>query len=404
MQAAFVFDAARTPRGRGKPGAGSLQEVAPVVLAAGVFRFLADRNGLKGPEVEDVILGCVDPVGDQAGDVARSAALAARLGDEVPGVQINRFCASGLEAVAMAAARVRAGDAQLVFAGGLEMMSRVGMGGSGMPVLTDPALALPLRAIPQGIAADLLATIDGRSRAEVDAFAAESHRRAAAAWTDGRFQRSVVPVRDGLGLTILERDETIRPDVSEAGLLELEPAFAAMARLAGFDAVAIQRYPGVERISHVHHAGNSSQIADGAAAVILGSEAAALEHGLTPRGRILSSVTVGSEPTIMLTGPVEACRRALAKAGLSVADVDVWEVNEAFASVVLHVVSQLGLDQERVNPNGGAIAMGHPLGATGAMLLGTLLDELERSGGRYGVATLCAASGQAIAMVLERMP
>jgi acetyl-CoA C-acetyltransferase len=403
MTEAFIYDALRTPRGRGKAENGGLHEVSPTELAATTLRALGQRNTLKSDAVDDVILGCVDPVMDQAGDIARSAALVAGLHERVPGVQINRFCASGLEAVSLAAAKVKSGDVELVAAGGIEMMSRVGMGGSGMPVLTDPAIAIPHMMIPQGVSADLIATIDGFSRDDVDALAVESQQRASRAWQEGRFAKSVVPVVDANGLTILAKDEMIRPEANMQALGALAPAFAGLAGMAGFDSVALQRYPNVERLNYVHHAGNSSQIVDGAAIVLVGSKAAGDAHGMKPRARILSSVSIGSEPTIMLTGPVEATRIALTKAGLGFHDVDLWELNEAFASVVLHFCKKTGVSMDKMNVNGGAIAMGHPLGATGAMILGTLLDELERADKNLGVATLCAASGQAIAMVIERV-
>ena len=403
MPDALIFDAVRTPRGRGKAETGGLHEVAPVELAAGTLRALRDRHALPIDSVDDVILGCVDPVMDQAGDIARSAALVAGFGDGVPGLQINRFCASGLEAVSIAASRVKSEDADLIIAGGVEMMSRIGMGGSGMPVLTDPALAIPHMMIPQGVSADLIATRDGWSRDDVDVLAVQSQQRAAHAWAEGRFAHSVIPVRDANGLTILDADETIRGDATMQSLGALSPSFAGLAAMAGFDAVAIQRYPDVEALNYVHHAGNSSQIVDGAAAVLIGSASAAEKHGLRARARIRSSVSLGSEPTIMLTGPVEAARRAVARCGMTFDDFDLWELNEAFAAVVLHFMSETGVTADRMNVNGGAIAMGHPLGATGAMILGTLIDELERADKTVGVATLCAASGQAIAMVIERI-
>jgi acetyl-CoA C-acetyltransferase len=403
MTEAYIFDAVRTPRGRGKAETGGLHEVSPTELAATTLRAVRDRNTLDSAAVDDVILGCVDPVMDQAGDIARSAAIVAGFAEGVPGVQINRFCASGLEAVSLAASKVKSGDAQLIAAGGVEMMSRVGMGGSGMPVLTDPAIAIPHMMIPQGVSADLIATRDGFSRDDVDALAVESQKRAAHAWKDGRFARSVIPVVDANGVTILAEDETIRPDANMQAMGALSPSFAGLAAMAGFDAVALQRYPDVERLNYVHHAGNSSQIVDGAAVVLVGSNEAGQAQGMKPRARILSSVSIGSEPTIMLTGPVEATRRALARAGMDIGDVDLWELNEAFASVVLHFCKETGVSLDRMNVNGGAIAMGHPLGATGAMILGTLVDELERVDKSVGVATLCAASGQAIAMVIERV-
>ncbi len=400
---AFIYDAVRTPRGRGKASTGALAEMSPIALSAMTLRAIAERNGIEPGAVDDVILGCVDPIADQGGDIARTAAMMADLGEGVPGLQINRFCASGLEAVSLAASRVSAGDADLIVAGGVEMMSRIPMGGSGAPFLTDPAVALPHFMIPQGVSADLIATRFGHSRDDVDAYAVQSQQRASAAWEEGRFARSIVAVRDENGLMILDRDETIRPDANMQSLGALTPSFGAMAEMAGFAAVALQRYPEVEAMRRVHHAGNSSQIVDGAAAVLIGSDEAGKRRGSRPRARIVGAASIGSEPTIMLTGPAEACRRALGKAGMDVSSVDIWELNEAFSSVVLYFLEELKLDPGVVNVNGGAIAMGHPLGATGAMILGTLVDELERADKQVGVATLCAASGQAIAMVVERV-
>ncbi|MEL7546077.1 MAG: acetyl-CoA C-acetyltransferase [Pseudomonadota bacterium] len=402
MTDAYIYDAVRTPRGKGKAETGGLHSVSPVELAAGQLRALKERNDFGERKVDDVILGCVDPVMDQAGDIARSAALLADYGDEVPGVQINRFCASGLEAVSLAASRVKADDAQLIAAGGVEMMSRVGMGGSGAPQVTDPGIAAPHFLIPQGVSADLIATRNGYTRDEVDAYAVDSQKRAAKAWKEGRFSRSVTPVIDENGIIILDTDETVRPDADLQSLGGLNPSFQGMAMMAGFDAVAIQKYPEIETLTYVHHAGNSSQIVDGASAVLVGSRAAGADSGLKPRARILSMASIGSEPTIMLTGPAEACRRALTRVGMTFSDIDLWELNEAFAAVVLNFMDETGVRHEVMNVNGGAIAMGHPLGATGAMILGTLVDELERADKQTGVATLCAASGQAIAMVVER--
>src|SRR5258706_5171165 len=359
---AFIYDAVRTPRGRGKAGVGALVEVSPIALAAAPLLALAIRSGVPRDSVDDVILGCVDPVGDEAGDMARSAALLANLGEGVPGVQINRFCASGLEAVAIAASRVSAGDADLIMAGGVEMMSRVAMGGSGAPFLTDPTIAIPHFMIPQAISADLLATRQGYSRTDVDAYAVRSQQRAARAWNEGRFARSVVPVRDENGLLILDRDEAIRPDADMQSLGALEPSFVGLGEMAGFAAVALQRYPDVEAMSYVHHAGNSSQIVDGAAAVLVGSEQVEGRLGLKPRARILGSASIGCEPTIMLTGPAEACRRALGRAGLDAQSVDLWELNEAFASVVLYFQDEMRLDPEVVNVNGGWSSVGEALG------------------------------------------
>ncbi len=404
MTEAFVYDAIRTPRGRGK-ATGSLYEVKPVSLVTGLLHALQERNpGLDPAAIDDVILGCVTPVGDQGADIAKTAALAAGLPDVVPGVQLNRFCGSGLEAVNQAAARVRAGWEDLFVAGGVESMSRVPMGSDGGPWAMDPETATAAGFVPQGIGADLIATIEGYDRATVDAFAAESHARAARAWRDGHFARSVVPVRDRNGLVILDRDETIRPETSVGTLGALPASFAKIGRAAGFDAVALEKYPHVREIDHVHHAGNSSGIVDGAALVLVGSEAAGTRHGLTPRARIVSVGVTSTEPTIMLTGPGPASRIALDRAGLTIADIDLVEINEAFAAVALKLMRDLGdFPHERTNISGGAIAMGHPLGATGAMILGTLVDDLERTGGRYGLATLCIGGGMGIATVVERV-
>ena len=404
MTDAYLYDAIRTPRGRGK-ATGSLYEVKPVSLVTGLLHALQERNPSLDPaQIEDVVLGCVAPIGDQGADIAKTAALAAGLPDSVPGVQLNRFCASGLEAVNQAASRVRSGWEDLIVAGGVESMSRVPMGSDGGPWAMDPETAFAAGFVPQGISADLIATIEGYDREAVDAFAAQSHARAAAAWADGRFARSIVPVRDATGLTILDHDETIRPGTSVESLSSLNPSFAALGAQAGFDAAALQRYSSVGAINHVHHAGNSSGIVDGAALVLIGSEAAGERAGLRPRARIRSVAVVGSEPTIMLTGPAPASRLALQRAGLSIDDIDLIEINEAFAAVALKLMRDLDdFPEERTNVNGGAIAMGHPLGATGAMILGTLVDELERTGGRYGLATLCVGGGMGIATVVERV-
>lgn len=403
MEHVRIFDAVRTPRGRGRATTGALAELSPVGLAAVPLRALAERSGLDTSAIGDVVLGCVDPVADQGGDIARTAVIEAGYDASVPGVQINRFCASGLEACAIAAGKVASGEVGLVVAGGVEMMSRIPMLSSGMPVLSDPAIALPRKSIPQGVSADLIASLRGYSRTEVDALAIRSQQRAARAWEEGRFARSIIPVMDRNGLTILDRDETIRATADMQSLGALRPSFEELARTTGYEAVALGKYPEVCRMTYVHHAGNSSQIVDGAAALLLGSARAGRDAGLRPRARILGLASVGSEPTIMLTGPEAACRRALGQAGLAVEDIDLWELNEAFASVVLYFQEQTGVADDRMNVNGGAIAMGHPLGATGAMILGTLLDELERSDRQFGCATLCAATGQAIAMVVERM-
>lgn len=403
MADALIYDAVRTPRGRGRASAGSLAEVPPAELAAVPLHALIERTKLNPEVIDDVVLGCVDAVRDQGGDLPRTAALVAGYGETVPGVLVSRFCASGLEACAVGMGKLASGEANFVVAGGVEMMSRVPMLSSGMPVLADPGLAIPLRSVPQGISADLIATRNGYSRENVDAYALESQKRAARAWDEGRFTRSVVPVRDRLGLTVLDRDEAMRPDANMQSMSALNPAFETYARQSGFDTVALQRYPQLERLRFVHTAANSSQIVDGAAAVLMGTAEAGAAHGLTPRARVRSVCSVGSEPTIMLTGPVAAADKALAKAGLTRADIDLWELNEAFAAVVLHFMDETGIGHDRMNVNGGSIAMGHPLGATGAMILGTLIDELERADLQFGVATLCAATGQAIAMVVERL-
>ena len=404
MTEAFLYDAIRTPRGRGK-ASGSLHEVKPVSLVTGLLTQLQERHpGLDPAGIDDIVLGCVTPVADQGADIAKTAALAVGLPDTVPGVQLNRFCASGLEAVNQAAARVRSGWEDLIVAGGVESMSRVPMGSDGGPWAMDPETARTANFVPQGIGADLIATLEGFDRHTVDTFAAESHARAERAWAEGRFADSVVPVRDRNGLVILDRDESIRPGTSAETLASLSPSFAQLGRTAGFDDVARERYPHVARIDHVHHAGNSSGIVDGAALVLVGSERAGQRHGLTPRARIVSVAVIGSEPTIMLTGPGPAAHLALARAGLSIEDIDLVEINEAFAAVALKLMRDLGdFPHERTNVNGGAIAMGHPLGATGAMILGTLVDELERTGGRYGLATLCIGGGMGIATIVERL-
>ena len=400
---AFVYDAIRTPRGRGKK-TGSLHEVKPVDLMVGLLDEIKERNpGLDPDRVDDVVLGVVTPIGDQGGDIAKTAALAAGYPETVSGVQLNRFCASGLEAVNQAAARVRSGFEDLVLAGGVESMSRVPMGSDGGAWAADPATAFSTSFVPQGIGADLIATLEGFSREDVDAFAAESQSRAAKAQANGYFDRSLVPVRDRNGLTVLDRDEFIRPGTTVESLAALKPSFAELGDQGGFDAVALEKYHWVERIDHVHHAGNSSGIVDGAALVAIGTEQVGVDLGLTPRARIVATAVSGSDPTIMLTGPAPASRKALVKAGLEVGDIDLFEINEAFAAVAMRFMRELGLSADRVNVNGGAIAMGHPLGATGAMLLGTLVDELERRDQRYGLATLCVGGGMGIATIVERV-
>lgn len=400
---AFLYDAVRSPRGRGRAD-GALHEVTAVRLSALMLDALAGRCGLPAWGIDDVIWGNVTAVGEQGGCLARAAVLASGLSEGVPGVSVNRFCASGLEAVNMAAAQVAAGIADGIIAGGVEMMSRVPMGSDGVALAVDPALAMGRQFVPQGIAADLIATEYGFSRADLDALAVDSHARAARAWAAGRFDRSVIVVRDINGLEILARDEAIRPGTDLATLGALKPAFAGIGQgMPGFDAVALMRRPHLERLEHHHHAGNSSAIVDGAAAVLVGNRAFGAAHGLTPRARIRATARVGCDPTVMLTGPVPATRRALAAAGMTLADIDLMEVNEAFSAVVLRFLQALDADPERVNVNGGAIAMGHPLGATGAMLLGTLLDEMEARGVATGLVTLCVAGGMGVATVIERI-
>jgi acetyl-CoA C-acetyltransferase len=400
---AFVYDAIRTPRGKGKKN-GALHEVKPVDLVVGLLHEVQERNpGLDPARVDDVVLGVVTPIGDQGGDIAKTAAIAAGYPDTVAGVQLNRFCASGLEAVNQAAMRVRSGFEDLILAGGVESMSRVPMGTDGGPWAMDPATALTNSFVPQGIGADLIATLGGWSRTDVDAFAAESQARAAKAQANGYFDRSVVPVKDMNGITVLERDEFIRPGTTVESLAGLKPSFAQIGDQGGFDSVALEKYHWVEEIDHVHHAGNSSGIVDGAAVVAIGTEQVGTDLGLTPRARIVATAVSGADPTIMLTGPAPASRKALAKAGLTPEDIDLYEINEAFAAVAMRFMRDLDLPHEKVNVNGGAIAMGHPLGATGAMILGTLIDELERRDLRYGLATLCVGGGMGIATVVERI-
>ncbi|MFJ8871020.1 acetyl-CoA C-acetyltransferase [Streptomyces sp. NPDC102473] len=400
---AFVYDAIRTPRGRGKAN-GALHGTKPIDLVVGLIHEIRGRfPGLDPAAIDDIVLGVVSPLGDQGSDIARIAAIAAGLPDSVAGVQENRFCASGLEAVNLAAAKVRSGWEDLVLAGGVESMSRVPMGSDGGAWAMDPMTSFETGFAPQGIGADLIATIEGFSRRDVDEYAALSQERAAIAWKEERFARSVVPVRDRNGLLVLDRDEHMRPGTTADSLASLKPSFAAIGEMGGFDAVALQKYHWVEKIDHVHHAGNSSGIVDGAALVAIGSKETGERYGLTPRARIVSAAVSGSEPTIMLTGPAPATRKALAKAGLTIDDIDLVEINEAFAGVVLRFVKDMGLSLDKVNVNGGAIALGHPLGATGAMILGTLIDELERQDKRYGLATLCVGGGMGVATVIERL-
>ncbi|MGC5341699.1 acetyl-CoA C-acetyltransferase [Streptomyces sp. DT24] len=400
---AFVYDAIRTPRGRGKAN-GALHGTKPIDLVIGLIHEIRGRfPGLDPAAVDDIVLGVVSPLGDQGSDIARIAAIAAGLPDTVAGVQENRFCASGLEAVNLAAAKVRSGWEDLILAGGVESMSRVPMGSDGGAWAMDPMTNLATGFAPQGVGADLIATIEGFSRRDVDEFAALSQERAATAWKEGRFDRSVVPVKDRNGLVVLDHDEHMRPGTTADTLASLRPSFASVGEAGGFDAVVLQKYHWVEKIEHVHHAGNSSGIVDGAALVAIGSREIGERYGLTPRARIVSAAVSGSEPTIMLTGPAPATRKALAKAGLTMDDIDLVEINEAFAGVVLRFAKDMGLSLDRINVNGGAIALGHPLGATGAMILGTLIDELERQDKRYGLATLCVGGGMGIATVVERL-
>ena len=402
MSDVYIFDAVRTPRGRGKAD-GRLHDVTPTVLAAQVLAALRDRNDLDTALVDDVVLGCVEPIGEQGADIARTAALIAGYDRRVAGVQINRFCASGLEAVNMAAAKVAFGEADLAIGGGVESMSRVPMGSSGGAWAADPAVSFATSFVPQGISADLIATLNGCSRGDVDAFALASQQRAAAAWSDRRFSGSIVPIVDENGAVLLDRDEFFRPDTTLAGLGALAPSFAKLGESVGFDAVALQKYPQVEAIRHVHTPGNSSGIVDGASAVLVGSRAAGERAGLVPRARIRAAATTAVDPTIMLTGPYPASQKALAKAGMTFADVDLFEVNEAFAVVPLTYMAQSGVAHDKLNVNGGAIALGHPLGATGGMLLGTVLDELERQGLGVGLVTLCVGGGMGTATIVERV-
>jgi acetyl-CoA C-acetyltransferase len=402
MTEAFVYDHVRTPRGRGKKG--SLHGTKPIDLTVGLINALRERNpGLDPERIDDVVMGIVSPVGDQGSVLPRIAALAAGLPDTVAGVQLNRFCASGLEAVNTAAQKVRSGWDSLILAGGVESMSRVPIGSDGGAWAMDPATSYDTYFVPQGIGADLIATMEGFSRTDVDEFAVRSQELAAKAWSDGRFAGSVVPVRDVNGLVVLDRDEHMRPGTTVESLAALKPAFAAMGEAGGFDAVALQKYHAVERIEHVHHAGNSSGIVDGAALVVIGSEQVGQDLGLKPRARIVATATSGADSTIMLTGPTPATHKLLKTAGLTVGDIDLFEINEAFASVVLKYQKDLGIPDGKLNVNGGAIAMGHPLGATGAMILGTMVDELERRDARRAVITLCIGGGMGVATLIERV-
>jgi acetyl-CoA C-acetyltransferase len=402
MTDCYVYDHVRTPRGRGKPD-GSLHSVTALELASHVLRTVRDRNELDTAMVDDVVMGCVDPVGEAGSDIARVAALNAGYDQKVPGVQINRFCASGLDAINFAASEVMSGQHDMTIGGGVESMSRVGIGASGGAWPTDPTIALKSYYLPQGVSADLIATKYGFSRDDVDAYAVESQKRAAASWEAGHFADAIVPVHDINGLTILDHDEHMRPDTSMQSLAALKPSFGKLGEQYGFDAVAVQRYPELESIDHVHHPGNSSGIVDGAAAVLLGSAEAGARAGLEPRARIRAYANIGSEPSIMLTGPGDVSRKALKRAGMTTDDIDLYEINEAFASVVLRFMQELELDPAKVNVAGGAIAMGHPLGATGAMIFGTVLDELERRDLSTALVTLCIGAGMGTATIIERV-
>ena len=402
MPEAYIYDAVRTPRGRGKKD-GALHEVTTLNLATQVLKGIKERNKLDTAMVDDVVMGIVDPVGEAGGDIPRMAAICAGYGEGVPGVQINRFCASGLDSVNFAAAEIMSGQHDMTVGGGVESMSRVGIGSSGGAWPIDPMIALPSYFMPQGISADLIATKYGFSRADVDAFAVESQKRAAAAWEAGRFSKSVLPVKDVNGITILARDEHMRPTTTMQSLGQLQPSFVQMGELGGFDAVAIQKHPEVEAINHVHHAGNSSGIVDGAAAVLLGNAEAGKKAGLKPRARIRAFANIGSEPAMMLTGPIDVTHKVLRRAGMTLNDIDLIEINEAFASVVLRFMQAMDLDMSKINVNGGAIALGHPLGATGAMILGTALDELERRNLNTALVTLCIGAGMGTATIIERV-
>ena len=403
MSEAYIYDAVRSPRGKGRPD-GSLHELTSVALSAKVLNAVNERNGLEGRGIEDVIWGNVTQVGEQGGCLARSAVLLSDLDESIPGLAINRFCASGMEAVNLAANQVKGGAGQAYIAGGVEMMGRVPMGSDGAAIAVDPSLAMKTYFVPQGISADIIATEYGFSRDDADALAVESQRRAAAAWKDQRFARSVLTIRDQNRLAILDHDEFIRPGTDMQTLGRLDPSFKAMGEvMPGFDKIALMKYPHLERINHIHHAGNSSGIVDGAAAVLIGNAEFGKSHGLKPRAKIRATAKIGTDPTIMLTGPVPVTEKILADSGMTISDIDLFEVNEAFASVVLRFMQAFDVDHARVNVNGGAIAMGHPLGATGAIIIGTLLDELERSGKGVGLATLCIASGMGAATIIERL-
>ncbi|MFC4348797.1 acetyl-CoA C-acetyltransferase [Kordiimonas lipolytica] len=401
MTEAYIYDAVRTPRGRGRKD-GSLHEITPIQLATQVLQAVRDRNEIDTENVDDIAFGCVSPVGEQGADIARVAAINAGYAETTAGFQVNRFCASGLEATNIAAAKIMSGEADMAIGGGVESMSRVPMGSDGGAWPVDPSVAFHSYFVPQGVSADLIATKYGHSRDDVDAYAVESQKRAKMAWDEGRFSKSIVPVKDVVGMTVLDHDEFMRPETTMQSLGALKPSFVQMGEF-GFDNVALQKYPEYERINHVHHAGNSSGIVDGAAAILLGSKEMGEKFGLKPRARIRSMASIGSEPTIMLTGPEFAAQKALKRAGMDKSDIDVWELNEAFASVVLRFMEALDIDHSDINVNGGAIAMGHPLGATGAMILGTVLDELERSGKSTALATLCIGAGMGTATIIERV-
>ncbi|GAB4120406.1 MAG: acetyl-CoA C-acetyltransferase [Rhodothalassiaceae bacterium] len=402
MAEAYIYDAVRTPRGKGRKD-GKLHEITPVQLATQVLKGLRDRNALDTALVDDVIFGCVTPVGEQGACIPRVAAINAGFAETVAGVQINRFCASGLEASNMAAGQVMAGQADLMIAGGVEAMSRVPMGSDGGAWATDPAVAMPTYFVPQGISADLIATKYGYSRDDLDAYSVESQKRAKRAWDEGRFAKSILPVRDVIGEVVLDHDEHMRPETDMQSLGALKPSFAELGANFGFDSVAIQKYPEIERINHVHHAGNSSGIVDGSAALLIGNREIEARTGMKPRARIRAYASIGSEPTIMLTGPSFAAEKALKRAGMSPSDIDLWELNEAFAAVVLRFMEALDVDHAKMNVNGGSIAMGHPLGATGAMILGTMVDELERTGKGTALVTLCIGAGMGTATIIERV-
>ncbi|WP_077923668.1 acetyl-CoA C-acetyltransferase [Spirosoma sp. 209] len=401
MADAFIYDAVRTPRGRGKSD-GSLHDVQPIQLLTSVLRELRDRNQLDTALVDDVIMGCVTPIGEQGADIARTAALEAGYAETVAGVQLNRFCSSGLEAINMAGAYVMSGQVDAIVAGGVESMSRVPMGSDGGAIFMNPQIVARHRIVPQGISADLIATKHGYSRSDVDAFAAESYRRAVDAQAANRFHKSLVPLKDEIGLTVLDRDEGVRPGTTVESLGKLKPAFEMMGQM-GLDALALLKYAQFDKINHVHHAGNSSQIVDGAAAVLIGSQAFGEQSGLKPRARIKAFAIVGSEPTIMLTGPIPATHKVLKRAGMSIKDIDLFEVNEAFAAVPMLFMDAFGVDHSQLNVNGGSIALGHPLGATGAIISATLIDELERSDKQFGLSTLCIGGGMGIATIFERV-